>query len=381
MVKLYIYRNTYIPDTAEINRFMGFIKGFSELGVMINVYFITPDKIRSKVTFENDNVAINYLWENKHLSKNKYILYLQQITMIFSSLLTRKRGDNIILFGGFDLLFFFTIFKNLNIFHEMTEHPDVFITGNSLTKSVLFRMYYHGLKRLNGLFVISSSLRKFFVKKGVDDRKIHIINMTVDPTRFQGLQKDHNEEKYVAYCGSIYNSKDGVDDLIKAFAIVARKIENIKLLIIGNYVFKEDEVSNNSLITELGLMDKIIHTGSISSERIPSLLKNANVLVLARPNNLQAQNGFPTKLGEYLLTGNPVVVTSVGDISLFLKDGESAYIAEAGNIEEISYKIIHAATDVNARIIGKNGYEIALKNFNSNFEAQRIYQIILKENI
>lgn len=69
---------------------------------------------------------------------------------------------------------------------------------------------------------------------------------------------------------------------------------------------------------------------------MPQMLKNAEALVLDRPNSLQAQYGFPTKLGEYLLTGNPVVVTKVGDIPLYLKDGVSALLSEDRNPKEFA---------------------------------------------
>ena len=49
-------------------------------------------------------------------------------------------------------------------------------------------------------------------------------------------------------------------------------------------------------------------TGRTSPEVMPQILTDASILALARPNNVQSQNGFPTKLGEYLATGNPVAI-------------------------------------------------------------------------
>ena len=96
---------------------------------------------------------------------------------------------------------------------------------------------------------------------------------------------------------------------------------------------------------------------------MPQILKNAAVLALDRPESLQAQCGFPTKLGEYLLTENPVVVTKVGDIPLFLKDGETALIAEERNPEEASK-------------IGKAGALVAMREFNYLNETKKIIDVI-----
>ena len=61
---------------------------------------------------------------------------------------------------------------------------------------------------------------------------------------------------------------------------------------------------NLELIENLGVKNSVIFTGIVSAAEIPQILKNATVLALDRPDSLQAQCGFPTKLGEYLLTEN-----------------------------------------------------------------------------
>ena len=124
---------------------------------------------------------------------------------------------------------------------------------------------------------------------------------------------------------------DGVDELIKSFAIVNKTHPEVKLYIIGKTPDKNDASGNLKLIENLGVKDSIVFTGIVSAADIPQILKNAAVLALDRPDSLQAQCGFPTKLGEYLLTENPVIVTKVGDIPLFLKDGETALLVEERN--------------------------------------------------
>lgn len=200
--------------------------------------------------------------------------------------------------------------------------------------------------------------------------------MTVDPSRFIGLKKKEGTDRYIAYCGAVSNYKDGVDVLIKAFAIIARRIPDIKLYIIGGFPFKKDKEEDYALVDSLGLNERVVFTGTIPREQMPQILKNAEALVLARPDNIQAKYGFPTKLGEYLLTSNPVVVTRVGDIPQFLKDGESAYIAEPGNVEEIAQKMVEAVTSPEAKVIGQQGADVALREFNSETESKKIIKFI-----
>ena len=64
------------------------------------------------------------------------------------------------------------------------------------------------------------------------------------------------------------------------------------------------------------------------------------------------------------MAGNPVVVTKVGDFPLFLKDGESALLAEPDNPASFAEKLIQAISNPNeSERIGNNGKKVALDSF------------------
>lgn len=370
----------YEPNSAAINRFLAFTKAFEESGIHTVIVFIRPNQNYDKVHLKFKNVVIQYLWENKILIKDK-LRYFQQIFWIISFLQRLKKGDNLILNGTTEFLFVFSYFHNkINLYHEITEHPDIGRNTKSLTLRFFHNLYLRRCKSLKGLFVISTELKKYFLCMGIPNNKIHIVNMIGDSSRFDGLERNTNVEKYIAYCGAIVNSKDGVDVLIKAFKIVQEKISDLKLLLIGGFPVREDEIINRNLVTELHLQEQVIFTGEISSDEMPQVLKNAQALVLARPDNLQAKNGFPTKLGEYLLTSNPVIVTNVGDIGLFLKNCESALIATPGDERDIAEKICFALQNKDeAQKIGKRGSEVAMQHFNYKTETKKISRVIFND--
>lgn len=113
---------------------------------------------------------------------------------------------------------------------------------------------------------------------------------------------------------------------------------------------------------------------------MPQLLKNAEILALDRPDSLQAQCGFPTKLGEYLLTGNPVVVTKVGDIPRFLVHEESALLANQRDPQDFAEKIKWALDNpVLVRKIGETGEKIALREFNNVSETHKMIDVIFNK--
>lgn len=123
------------------------------------------------------------------------------------------------------------------------------------------------------------------------------------------------------------------------------------------------------MVDMLKISDKVIFNGQVSNDDIPLYLQEASVLALPRPASVQARHGFPTKLGEYLASGNPVIVTSVGEIPDYLTDGVNALIAEPGNVESFGGKLKEILSNLSSsEQIGKNGKTTAFTYFNNRIQ-------------
>ena len=373
MNKLYVVSGEYQPNSAPHNRLVSFLNFFEERGIDTELIFLYPNWENTKPSFTYKHIRVTYAYECYRVFNNRVAAKLFTSVIVKRVINKLLPEDNVFVYSGGLILQRLKRDSKARIFHEMTEHPDVM----KWRARILKRIYLDGCKAVDGLFVISTALKEFYVSIGIPQEKITIVNMTVDPLRFDGIKKEDVSEKYIAYCGTASNNKDGVDKLIEAFSIVSQKHDDVKLFIMGKAPTITDEAGNLQLVERLGLKDKVVFKGVVPAEEMPQLLTNAAILSLARPNNLQAKNGFPTKLGEYLLTGNPVVVTNVGDISLFLKDGENALLAEPDNIQEFADKLCWALEHYQESLkIGAKGRETALSNFNSNLESQKIVKAI-----
>ena len=372
MKSIIILYATYKPNTAPGNRLIAFLHGFEELGQATDVFLLWPDAKHSKILGSFRNITIHYMWRDKG-TDNRYWRFLRGLYNYQRFLNLLKPGDNVFVMGS--ALFIPGLVKkaDVKVFQERTEHPEIV----KVSPSFIQKRYLASCSKMAGMFAISTKLKEIYEQLGA--KNVHIVNVVVDPSRFAGLKKT-TDEKYIAYCGTASNNKDGVDDLIKAFAIVTKTHPDVKLKIMGKAPTKDDESGNIKLVERLGVKDKVEFTGVVPASDMPQMLKNATIVALARPDSLQAQCGFPTKLGEYLLSENPVVVTKVGDIPLFLKDGETALISEERNPEEFASKMIWALDHPQeAAQIGKEGAKVALKEFNYKTEAKKIVDVIFKE--
>lgn len=377
---IYFLNFQYSPNTAPENRLQGYYHALDKMGIKATIVFIHPDNHYSKLTARYKNLSIQYLWRPLMLYRGPF-RRLTLFRYIHKFIKQLKEGDVVYTYSLSLLTKMCEDVKGVRVFAERTEHPKASEGFMNPLLALSEAEVNETLYRLSGLFVISRSLKTYYESLGVDPSKIHVINMIVDADRFSNLKKTPSRERYIAYCGNLSNDKDGVDLLIKAFALVCRQQHNIKLYLIGKIPSASSPSNNLQLINRLGIENRVMFTGVVSSDKIPQLLKDAEVLALSRPDNLQAAYGFPTKLGEYLLSENPVVVTSVGDIPLFLKDGVSSLIVAPSDVEMFANKLSWALDNPGiASEIGRAGAKVALQYFNSEVETEKLRKVMCTSN-
>lgn len=361
MGKIIILNRRFCPGEAWTNRILAYTKGFAEAGEKVVLCYIITDKNRTEPDISIPGVRVVNLWENDGVIARKFkIISFIKNLLRFPGMV--KKGDCLFVYGGYDyqLQLAKWIGKKAKVFCEITEHPQVFESSASDHKKNLQKIKRMGV--LDGLFVISNSLKEYYIKEGLPENKVNVINMFVDTTRFEGLCKT-TDEKYIAYCGAVSYDKDGANILIESFAKFYPQHRDYKLYIIGKSVEPSVIDQLKDLARELGVENNVVFTGVVEPQEMPQLLYNARILALARPDNLQAQNGFPTKLGEYLATGNPVVVTRVGEIPLFIKDMQNGFLADP-NSESFSEKLSWVADNYEEALsIGGKGRELAFSEF------------------
>lgn len=374
MGKFYILSQSFVPNSAITNHVLAYIRGFSDLGVQAEWVFLLPDNHCSEVQEDLPNIDVKYLWKRR-FANNKYLKHLYKQYAYARFFFSLREGDTILVFGLSAYLYNLTKRKGIRVFQRRVEHPNAVDNSRYWFSS---RHYYDACRMCDGIFVITHALKGYYESCQVDSHKIEVINMVVDSTRFNRINKNPNVEPYIAYCGNASNSKDGVDDLIKAFSMVAKQKDDVKLVIMGQAPAKES--NNEQLVHRLGLESKVVFTGIIPATEMPQKLKDAKILALARPQSLQNTYGFPTKLGEYLLTGNPVVITRVGDIPLFLKDKETALMSDCHDIQAFADNLMWALNNYEeAQIIGERGKRVAEEHFDYLNETRKMVHFMFRD--
>lgn len=362
----------YIPGEAWTNRVLAYAKGFAEQGAEVKLCYLIGDKNRSQYEIIIPGVEVVDFWlQDGFLArKNRYVSLLVNLNRCRQYI---QPTDHVFVYGVESYIAKIALKKTKNVYGEITEHP--FFAGSDERKT-LSKSRVELLRRLQGMFVISHSLKAYFVENGIDEQKIHISNMFVDTNRFDVNRQDGGE-KYFAYCGVVSKNKDGVDILLKAFCAFHQTYPDYKLYIIGRFESSQVHREIEHLVTSFSLENHVVFTGQVHPEKMPALLSNAQALVLARPNNVQSKYGFPTKLGEYLATGNPVIVTDVGEIGTFLKDRVNAIVLPPDDVNTFAYGMAWVVKHPEeAAEIGKKGRELAQTEFFYKTQSMKVFNIM-----
>jgi glycosyltransferase involved in cell wall biosynthesis len=111
--------------------------------------------------------------------------------------------------------------------------------------------------------------------------------------------------------------------------------------------------------TNGNLDERIELPGYLSRAELLHEYASARALLLPLFDDVRSTYRFPTKLGEYLASARPVVGSDAGELRRYLRDGETAYLAPAGDVEAFAAAIVNALGDrARAEQIGAAGREL-----------------------
>ncbi len=213
------------------------------------------------------------------------------------------------------------------------------------------------------------------------DYKITVIPTGVDVERFHNAEPARREQYGLSNNDIVLVSVahlvpvKGHPDLIRAIAIVAKELPNLKLLLIGDgepdYV---QELKN--LVRDLKLQGRVIFGGK--SDCVPSILKMCDGKVLATRNEGRRE-AFGAALVEAMAAGLPVIATRSGGPEEIVVDGETGWLVDAGKPEALAEAIRDFYNNPSKRKrFGQAGFQRARKFYDVKLMVQR-YELLYAE--
>lgn len=396
-IKIILNSNPFFSASASANRWLTLIEGLNKFEVSIQLLII--GNFQSNAEKDNYNrssnvngIQIKYLtnkiveglWQRRF---HNYIGKHLQNKFVSKKIKKELQGFDGIVWAENDLSIWKIlnqiVNKNFKLIAEMSEFLDIhnYNKGNLLQRKAgdIKQKYFEEnyISTLDGFILMTKTLMQHYEQFSLPKTKLLHLPMTVDLERFEKSQPipEGFQQPYIAFVGVMNDAKDGVNILIESFAKIHKQFPQYKVYLVGAWNY--DTPIHQKSIANYNLQNKVFWKGEFSREKIPQIIKNANLLVLPRPDSKQAQGGFPTKLGEYLATSNPVCATTVGEIPNYLTDEKSVFFAEPGSIDSFANAMQKALNNQEAaKLIGKMGCEVAKTSFNKDIQSAILYNFL-----
>jgi glycosyltransferase involved in cell wall biosynthesis len=380
---------TFPEGLAATNRVYTYAKGFIENGIPVHVVCFFNDYQEEKEGVVN---GINYYHPFAQKTRSKYFIVrrwhkLKKYSNTYSIIKKISKKEKIIAINSWSNLLTTHLFaKSLCKLHgsklvvECSEHPLRLFQSNELRRKQGEINFAIESRISDGVFCISNYLIDFYKSKGVDSRKLFLVPSTVDPTRFSSKKEKPVNFRYVGYFGSLTFERDNVDMLVKAFAEFGKLHLNVQL-VLGGFCNDNQRKDLINLIAELGIQDRVVLLGYLTREEITQFISYAEVLVMVRSNDPETRVSYPSKLSEFLASSRPVISVNVGEIPLYIKDGEDAFLVEAGNTKALTEKLSCVFDNYEIALsVGRKGKALTDTIFNYSYQAKRMIEFIKQLN-
>jgi len=367
--------------TAATSRVAAYARGLAAAGEDVRVILLGPSEAdaATAVNTEVSGVFRGIPFEYTSVSTVKDPSFLRRRWRVISSLLaagrrireldTRYGVDAILLYSAAPSTgwFFSRVSRSVRAVYalDLAEMPYHSMAPGAAREARQERYGRGFIRRFDLVVAITRYLAGYakpYLRPGAD---AIVIPIMVDCNEYRSDQSPATNPRLVTYVGMLNEQKDGVTTLMTAFSRVAADLPDLCLRLVGDS--DEARVSNipefRRVAAELGVADRVEFAGQVRRDEIPAYLADSSVLVLARPSSQRAEAGFPTKLGEYLASGRPVVVTRTSDIPEYLTDGESAYLAPPNDVDALAERLRSALAGPGAAAIGAAGRLVAERCF------------------
>jgi colanic acid/amylovoran biosynthesis glycosyltransferase len=248
-------------------------------------------------------------------------------TLPYLRLMARQRPSLIHAHFGIEGVFALGLARKLGIplvttFHgfDATLKAHVMLASPAWFRYPLLRSK---LAREGGLFLCASEfIRRRLLETGFPESRTHTHYIGVD-CQIIRPRETFEERPLILHVARLVEVK-GTRYLLKAFATVARKHDNVQLLIIGDGTLRQ---SLQALAASLGMSDRVQFLGARPHAEVLSWMRKAAMLTLP---GIRTTSGREEGLGMVLLeaaaTGLPIIGSRVGGIPECILDGRTGFL-------------------------------------------------------
>jgi glycosyltransferase involved in cell wall biosynthesis len=231
-------------------------------------------------------------------------------------------------------------------------------------------------RRVKNLILISKYVEEFLPKKN-DINKIWAIENPIADSYFD-VNWDYQAGR-ILFCAKLTRRKNPLG-MVRAFALIAERYPDAQLRFAGNEKRQPDYVAECKRFTKASnLQDRVHFLGNLSVDSVQDELSKANCLVLP-----SFQETAPLAIEEAMAVGVPVVTSGICGMPYMVEDGETGFLIDPHNTEDIAESVCKILSDDNlAMSMSQRAQKAARERFRASVVCEKtllVYKEILSQD-
>lgn len=237
-----------------------------------------------------------------------------------------------------------------------------------LSKQIWFKKEKQWLSHADHIICVAKEMAERLSKVFPVKKQFVIVPNTLNLSMFSANQKELSELKNrfkdsfnLFYFGGI-DPVRGIEVLIKAGSILKNKIQNIKIIIVGDGKILPEL---KELTTKLQLEDVIIFEGWKSPVYIKAYMDISNIGIISHLRSEQTDNSSPNKLFQYMYFGKAVISSNCISIEKIINQEECGAVYEDKNSNDLAEKVFYYYQNPELlKIAGEKGHNAVMNKYN-----------------
>lgn len=143
----------------------------------------------------------------------------------------------------------------------------------------------------------------------------------------------HNRPRRFIYAGGLGYQKDMLSEIIHAFGIIQEKEYELNILGLTREQYALQYKEDLPLIDTINQdNERIIFWGEVSHTAVLEELVQSDFSLIIRQSTHRNNVGFPTKFGESINCGTPVIVSEFSDVAYYTKKYDVGILTDVNNL-------------------------------------------------
>ena len=251
--------------------------------------------------------------------------------------------------------------------YSFTPHAhDLFVHQSMLPRKAADAAFVVAISDYNRRFLLAHARGR--------QLSIHIVHYGIDPARFTFRPRPEGAERppRIACVARLLPYK-GHSVLLRAVAGAPPPLAGAQLELVGDGPLRADLEAEAA---RLGLAGRVHFHGSVPEPAVAEVLDSVDIFalpsIIAPDGDME---GIPNALIEAMAAGLPAVSTRQSGVPELIRDGESGYLAEPGDVEGLRDALLRALTDPDPERRAAAGRAVVEAEFDQRRSARRLVEL------